>query len=131
MYQDLHPHDTPPPPKEECRQRYLQALGAVDIFVAEADGTLVSTAMLAVVPNLTRGMQPFGVVENVVTAAGHRQKGLGRLVMSHLVEQARARGCYKLMVLSKQTTEAVSLYSGLGFTKDAKIGMTLRFGAGE
>ena len=35
----------------------------VDILVAEEGGRLVGTAMLAVVPNLTRGMRPFGVVK--------------------------------------------------------------------
>lgn len=125
LYRELHPEDDPPPPEKERRRLFREALATVEILVAEEDGRLTATAMLAVVPNLTRGMKPFGVVENVVTAADHRRKGLGRLIMSSLIERAKDRGCYKIMVLSKQTPEALSLYRSLGFEQGLKTGMTL------
>ena len=41
----------------------------------------MSSCALSVVPNLTRGCQPYGVIENVVTHADYRGKGYGKKVV--------------------------------------------------
>lgn len=39
---------------------------ALPLFVLEADGRVVATAHLNVMPNLTRSGSPYAVIENVV-----------------------------------------------------------------
>ena len=67
-------------------------------------------ARLVVVPNLTRDLRPYGLVENVVTRREYRKRGLASACLNQTRELAQAAGCYKLMLLT-----------------GAKDGATLRF----
>jgi GNAT superfamily N-acetyltransferase len=71
LYRDLHAEDAPPPPLTE-----LEASNA------------------AIVPNLTRAARPYALVENVVTKAAARRRGLGAAVLRALLERCWAAGCY-------------------------------------
>lgn len=59
----------------------LLSCGLTTVFVAEMAGLLVSSCTLAIIPNLSRGVRPYGVIENVVSDADHRRAGLGRAVL--------------------------------------------------
>lgn len=48
-------------------------------YLADA---LVCSCTMAVIPNLTRGLRPYGRIENVVTHADHRRQGYGRCVLA-------------------------------------------------
>jgi GNAT superfamily N-acetyltransferase len=86
-----------------------------ELAVAILDGQLVGTADLLVVPNLTHRGEPWGIVENVIVTGAARRSGVGRALMSHLIERARADGCHKLQLLSgKHRTEAHELYRRMG-----------------
>ena len=80
------------------------------IIVAERDGRLCASCTLVVVPNLTRDLRPYGLVENVVTRREYRKRGLASACLNRARELAQAAGCYKLMLLT-----------------GAKDGATLRF----
>src|SRR5688500_15710354 len=62
-------------------------------FVADQ---LVSACNAVVVPNLTRGGRPYAVIENVITDAAFRRRGIGRTVLGALAERCWQRGCYKV-----------------------------------
>jgi Acetyltransferases len=84
-------------------------------------------ATLHVLPNMTYGGRPYGLIENVVTEKDHRGQGHGRAVIGRLAEAARAAGCYKLMLLTGQARNARGFYEAVGFSADAKWGMMMRF----
>ena len=75
--------------------------GLTTPFVAEIEGRLVSSCTLAIVPNLSRGARPYGVIENVVTDAGHRRSGLGGIDIqrSQIMVAARCTKPRKWMAL--------------------------------
>jgi GNAT superfamily N-acetyltransferase len=54
----------------------------VNVFVAESEGVIVSSATITIVPNVTRGARPYALIENVVTRGAHRRRGLGRAVLA-------------------------------------------------
>ena len=101
--------------------------GLTTPFVAEIEGRLVSSCTLAIVPNLSRGARPYGVIENVVTDAGHRRSGLGRAVLEAALDKAWAADCYKVLLATGSRREStLRFYEGVGFTRDAKTYFEIR-----
>ena len=88
------------------------------IFIAEQDGTPAATCMLILTPNLTRGARPFGTIENVVTRADMRGRGLGKLVLAAACEKAWQAGAYKVMLMTGSKREStLAFYEAAGFTR--------------
>ena len=82
---------------------------------------LMLACVLCIIPNLTRGLKPYGVIENVVTHADHRRQGYGRLVLEHALQHAWSQNCYKVMLLTGRKSEAVfGFYESVGFDRHAK-----------
>ncbi len=95
-------------------------------FVADTDGVLTGSCLLAVVPNLTRGARSFGVIENVVTHREYRRQGIGRRLMRQALQTAWDAVCYKVMLLSGAWREdAHRFYEELGFTQGGKAAFVL------
>lgn len=93
------------------------------VFVGELDGRIVTTCVLALVRNLTRGARPFGVIENVVTDAAHRRQGHGIAMLRHALGCAWEAGCYKVMLLTgSRREETLAFYEKAGFRRGVKTG---------
>jgi GNAT superfamily N-acetyltransferase len=97
------------------------------VFGAQVGGRIMSVATLHILPNMTRGGRPYALIENVVTAARYRGRGLGRGVMAALVEAARGQDANKIMLLTGTDTGARGFYRKCGFEGETKHAMTLRF----
>ena len=103
--------------------RSIQDNSLLNYVVAEVDGSVVATCNLTVVPNLTYNLQPYGLIENVVTHADYRRQGLGKAVVQMALDIAWEAGCYKVMLLSGSSREgAHRLYDSVGFLGDKKKG---------
>lgn len=96
------------------------------VYGQVVDGKLMAMATLHVLPNMTYGGRPYALVENVVTTASARGQGHAKAVMEHCIAQARAAGCYKVMLLTGQRRNARGFYEAVGFEADEKWGMMLR-----
>jgi GNAT superfamily N-acetyltransferase len=73
------------------------------------------------IPNLTRGCRPYGVIENVVTDAEFRRQGFGRAVLQHALAWAWKKSCYKVMLLtSRKDKGTLAFYEKAGFARGAK-----------
>ncbi|MEE4013824.1 GNAT family N-acetyltransferase [Roseibium sp. FZY0029] len=110
------------------RETFNQILAqpGVDVLVADMAGPLVATCMLVKVPNLTRGCAPFALIENVVTHADWRGKGIGKALMQRATDAAFEAGCFKVMLLSGSANKnAHRFYKNLGFVT-SKTGFEMR-----
>ena len=105
----------------------LLSSGLTTPFVADMAGLLVSSCTLAIVPNLSRGARPYGVIENVVTDADHRRTGLGRAVLHAALDKAWNANCYKVLLATGSRREAtLSFYEGAGFQRGGKTYFEIR-----
>ena len=78
-------------------------------YVAELEGEIVGCCGI-------RNMAGEGEITNVVVAASHREKGIGRRMMEYMLERAGENGmgdCTLEVRVSNQP--AIRLYEGLGF----------------
>lgn len=92
-------------------------------MVAEADDRLISTCVLVIVPNLTRGARPYGLIENVVTHPSYRGRGIGTRLLQHALDSAWRRNCYKVMLLTgSRREETLRFYELAGFQRNVKTG---------
>jgi ribosomal protein S18 acetylase RimI-like enzyme len=129
LYTRLHAHDTAPPPRALLAEIWSNILAdpSLRYFVGACGGQLVSSCNLAVIPNLTRGARPFGVIENVVTHPDYRRQGFAQAVLEHALDAAWQAGCYKVMLLSSAHRDAAHiLYERVGFKKGVKTGFVAR-----
>lgn len=91
------------------------------LLVLEADGLPVSSVTLIIIENLTHNMQPYAVIENVVTHAQHRGKHYASALIRRAREIAKSRGCYKIMLMTGSKKEStLRFYKNCGFDPDAK-----------
>jgi GNAT superfamily N-acetyltransferase len=122
LYRQLSPED-PPLDMAEAGQRLEALLGSslAHLLVAQAGDALAATCLLLIVPNLTRGGKPFALIENVVTDAAHRRRGIGKALIGQALERAWAADCYKVMLATGRSDEGVlRFYEQAGLTRGGK-----------
>jgi GNAT superfamily N-acetyltransferase len=86
------------------------------LFVATDESVVLGSYALLVMHNLAHGGMPSAVVEDVVVASDQQGRGIGRQLMTHAKDQARAAACYKLALSSnRQRHAAHAFYESLGF----------------
>ncbi|WP_166416025.1 GNAT family N-acetyltransferase [Cochlodiniinecator piscidefendens] len=127
LYQHLNPGDErcPPDLAQVSFENLLQNAGS-DIVLCDVDGVLVASCVLVVIPNLTRGGAPYGLIENVVTHNEYRGRGLGTLVLNAATEQAWKNNCYKVMLMTgSQKQSTLIFYENAGF-EPSKTGFQKR-----
>jgi GNAT superfamily N-acetyltransferase len=129
LYAHLHSHDAAPPPRARLAEIWSDILAdpSLRYFVVACKGQVVSSCNLTVVPNLTRGARPFGVIENVITHPDHRRRGFAQAVLEYALDNAWQSGCYKVVLLSSAHREAAHiLYERVGFKKGVKTGFVAK-----
>ena len=99
----LHLHETEKLPKSEKLDSLWNEIiedKNYHVLVAETEGKIVSSVTLVIIKNLTRGMKPYALIENVVTHKEYRNRGYAKALMGKAVEIAQNSGCYKIMLLT-------------------------------
>lgn len=96
----------------------MQVYPSYRIWLVEAGREILGTYSLMIMDNLGHRGAPEAIVENVAVVAAARGRGIGRLMMEHAMAEARAAGCYKLVLSSNAArTEAHAFYDALGFER--------------
>lgn len=97
------------------------------LIVGEIDGRVVSSLSLIVIENLTYNLQPYAIIENVVTHADCRGRGYATMLMNRASEIAKSLNCYKIMLLtSSKKDSTLSFYENCGFDRNEKTGFIKR-----
>jgi GNAT superfamily N-acetyltransferase len=107
----------------EHRARYEAAFEAIDrdpaqtlVVAQDADGAVVGTMQLTLIPGLARGGALRMQVEAVRVGESARGLGLGSAMMRWAVEEARASGAALVQLTSDVRREAAHrFYERLGF----------------
>ncbi|MNT93826.1 putative acetyltransferase [compost metagenome] len=69
------------------------------------------------------------VIENVIVSRSARRLGIGKMLMTEMEKQAKARNCYYIIFVSgAQRKEAHAFYEELGFKDEAVVGYRKHLG---
>ena len=123
LYQHLHASDDPFPDSNAVNEVWgqINSDDSLRYFGLYDSGHLVSSCTISIIPNLTRGCRPYGVIENVVTHGEFRRKGYGRAVLQHTLAHAWMSKCYKVMLLTGRMDEETYLfYESAGYERGKK-----------
>lgn len=86
------------------------------LIIAEHAGRLAGVLQLTYIPNLTYQGGLRAQIEGVRVTADLRQLGIGRALVEHAIEMARAAGCRLIQLTTdKSRPDAVRFYESLSF----------------
>jgi GNAT superfamily N-acetyltransferase len=112
-----------PAPVKEC-QRVLKEMARrpdYSLLVAEEDGEVIGTTVIAILPGFAHKTNPFAVIEYVVVDEKKRSQGVGKVLMDYCKDVAKKAGCYKIMLTSdKRRDRAHKFYRSIGFEASAE-----------
>ena len=92
------------------------------IVVKEINGKIVSSCVCVIIPNLTRNIRPYALIENVVTNENYRGKGYATECLNYAKEIAIKNNCYKMMLLTGTKNEnTLAFYKNAGYNSNDKI----------
>jgi GNAT superfamily N-acetyltransferase len=123
LYKHLNKTDEPIPNKDMLYEVWNEIMGnsRLKYFGIFDNESIVSSCTLAIIPNLTRGCKPYGIIENVVTHSFYRNKGLGKFILVHALDHAWKNGCYKVMLSTGSKNPAtLKFYESAGFVSNEK-----------
>lgn len=91
------------------------------IIIAEEEEKIVASCVCVIVPNLTHKQRPYALVENVITDAGYRKRGLASSCLDYAKQIAQRENCYKMMLLTGAKEEStLRFYEQAGYNKKDK-----------
>lgn len=127
MYAQLHPEDEPADDFVIMNAwNKIKENDLIKVLGLFENNKLVSSCVLNILPNLTRGARPYALIENVITNRDSRRKGFGRAVLERAIEIARSYGCYKIMLMTSSKEEAVhGFYQSCAFNSEDKTAYTM------
>jgi len=127
LYRQLDPGDKETPLTDAAaRWQQIKNIPGSDVIVGCLDGRIVTSCTLIVIPNITRCGLPYALIENVVTDAALRNRGLGTTLLKEAAQRAWDSGCYKVMLLTgSKKPEVLAFYEGAGFEQN-KTGFQMR-----
>lgn len=93
--------------------------------VVEIDGRIVGCMQLTFIPGLSQRGAWRAQIEGVRIASDQRNRGLGQIMITWAIAEARTRGCRTVQLTTNAVrTDAQRFYRRLGFV-DSHIGMKL------
>lgn len=120
----LHLHEKSVPEQSDAlSQIWNGILSSPDyhIIVAEQNEKIVSSCTCVIIANLTQGLRPYALIENVVTDKAYRGRGMASACIRHALHVAEQAGCYKAMLLTgAKDKKTLEFYRRNGFNSNDK-----------
>lgn len=100
---------------QEAMQQILESKNN-DIWLLCLGNEIIGCAQLTFIPNLTYTGGLRAQIEGVRISQEQRGKGFGKILIEHLIEQARLRNAVLVQLTTdKQRPESIDFYKKLGF----------------
>jgi len=91
------------------------------LCIFESNNKIIGTGTLLIQMNLSYQGRPYSHIENVVVDKEQRGKGIGKKIINHLIEIARQRNCYKVILNCEKHNTAFYEKSGMKETGEVEM----------
>ncbi len=86
------------------------------IIVKVVDEKIVSSCVCVIIPNLTRNVRPYALIENVVTHSDYREHGYATECLKFAKSIAEKNNCFKVMLLTgAKDQKTLDFYENAGY----------------
>lgn len=85
------------------------------IIVYEKDNQIIGTGTLLIEPKLTYNISYLGHIENIFVEENYRNKGVGKDIITYLVDYAKEHLCYRIDLACED--KLIKYYNSLGFIR--------------
>lgn len=86
------------------------------IIVKVVDERIVSSCVCVIIPNLTRKVRPYALIENVVTHSDYRGHGYATECLKFAKSIAEKNNCFKVMLLTgAKDQKTLDFYENAGY----------------
>ncbi len=91
------------------------------IIVNEINNMIVSSCVCVIIPNLTRGVRPYALIENVITHGNYRGMGYATECLNYAKKIAVNNNCYKIFWLTGSKKQSIlDFYVKAGYNSKDK-----------
>ena len=93
------------------------------VYLAWHGNEAVGTTALLVMPHLTYACRPTAFLESMYVLDEHRRRGVAKMMVARLLDDAKNLGCHKVQVLTHKRHAqdgGHALYRALGFEAEAE-----------
>lgn len=121
-------HELSPDPQKQRRalELILADPSRARIYVAREGDKAIAMAALHFTISTAEGGKVAGLEDCIVHPA-HRRKGVGQKLLSYVLEQAKAEGALRAMLLTDgDNARAQALYRKMGFKPSSMLAMRLK-----
>jgi ribosomal protein S18 acetylase RimI-like enzyme len=121
-------HELSPDPQKQRRalELILADPSRARIYVAREGGKAIAMAALHFTTSTAEGGKVAGL-EDCIVHPEHRRKGIGEKLLRYVLEQAKAEGALRVMLLTDaDNTVAQALYRKMGFAPSSMLAMRLK-----
>lgn len=122
LYLDLH-EDSVPMDSEKRKNVWSRILNDenYNLIVNEIDGIIVSSCTCIIIPNMTRNLTAYALIENVVTKKECEGRGYARACLEYAKKIAMDNDCYKIMLTTgSHDSRTHEFYRSCGYTSEGK-----------
>ena len=123
-------HELTPDPVKQRRalELILADPSRARIYVAREGGEAIAMAALHFTTSTVEGGRVAGL-EDCIVHPEHRRKGIGEKLLGYVLEQAKAEGALRVMLLTDgDNARAQALYRKLGFAPSSMLAMRRKLG---
>jgi ribosomal protein S18 acetylase RimI-like enzyme len=123
-------HELSPDPDKQRRALEIILAGPsrARIYVARQRGKAIAMAALHFTTSTAEGGKVAGL-EDCIVHPEHRRRGIGKALLAYVLEQARAEGALRVVLLTDgDNMRAQALYRKLGFAPSSMLAMRLKLG---
>tara|TARA_Y200000002_G_scaffold378887_1_gene387120 strand:+ start:604 stop:1041 length:438 start_codon:yes stop_codon:yes gene_type:complete len=105
---------------EFINQKQVFSIVALDTNLDNLDEKLVGFGSLHLSKKIRGGL--IGFIEDIVVLEEYRKRGIGNKIINELINKAKKRGCYKLVLECREQTK--NFYKKIGFNESG-LSMTM------